>query len=104
MCQTSSKSNEHDHATSKSNTANKDSAIDPANPPMEAVSLVVALIGYGLYRLPQIFDGLSKDITRDIIAQPLFPDVMSKYTLAYIRLTLSLVFFLTTLYRFFKKG
>lgn len=72
------------------------------DPPKEAIAIVCMVFLFGVYHLPSILSSLD-DIaqTPDIIAQPLFPEIMSKFTLAYIRFSVAIFFGSVTLYRFF---
>ena len=72
------------------------------DPPKEAIAIVSTVFLLGIYHLPSVLSRLDEIAqTPDIIAQPLFPEIISKFTLAYIRLSISLFFALVTLYRSF---
>mmetsp|Transcript_9727 Transcript_9727/g.18264 ORF Transcript_9727/g.18264 Transcript_9727/m.18264 type:complete len:347 (+) Transcript_9727:2-1042(+) len=74
------------------------------SPPLEAVLLTSTILFYGLWSFPRIFNGLESVATVEIISTPLFDDVISKRTLAYIRLAISTLFLTVTIYRWNKMG
>ena len=78
--------------------------IDPAHPPLEAIAIAFAILYYGLSTIPKIFATLDSVATVDVISAPLFEDSMSKFTLAYIRLSFAAMGLATSFYRFNKKG
>lgn len=72
------------------------------DPPKEAIAIVCTVFFLGIYHLPSVLSRLDEIAqTPDIIAQPLFPEIISKFTLAYIRLSVALFFASVTLYRSF---
>lgn len=72
------------------------------DPPKEAITIVSTVFLLGIYHLPSVLSRLDEIAqTPDVIAQPLFPEIISKFTLAYIRLSISLFFASVTLYRSF---
>ncbi|GFH56264.1 hypothetical protein CTEN210_12740 [Chaetoceros tenuissimus] len=72
------------------------------DPPKEAVAIVCTIFLLGIYHLPSVLSRLDEIAqTPDIIAQPLFPEIISKFTLAYIRLSVATFFASVTLYRYF---
>lgn len=75
-----------------------------SKPPLEAVLIASSILLYGIWSLPVIFNDLESVATVEVISTPLFQDAMSKYTLARIRLSISAMFLMVTLYRWNKKG
>ena len=72
------------------------------DPPKEAIAIVCTVFFLGINHLPSVLSRLDEIAqTPDIIAQPLFPEIISKFTLAYIRLSVALFFASVTLYRSF---
>ena len=72
------------------------------DPPKEAIAIACTVFLLGIYNLTPILTRLDEIAqTPDVIAQPLFPEIISKFILAYIRLSVALFFASVTLYRSF---
>lgn len=75
-----------------------------AYPPLEAILVIISLLGLCVSLFPRTLESIDTVATLDVISTPLFEDAISKYALGCIRLTIALVFTLTTAYRMTKKG
>jgi len=91
--------------TTKANIGRADK-IDPANVPMEAKALLMLVFAFSISRLPIMLSAMDTDadINVDVIAQPLFPTIMSVHTLAMIRLGFAAILLSTTFVRFYRTG
>jgi hypothetical protein len=78
--------------------------VQTAHPPIEAVTFVALLLTICLAFLPSIISSLDRIASVEILTTPRYSDVISKKSLAYIRLSIASFMFCVTLTRVLKKG
>ena len=69
-----------------------------ANPPFHTVALVVTILTACVSSIPNILSSIDTVATIQSCTTPLFPDLMSRATLGWIRLSFAVFIFLVTIY------